>query len=420
MADQKAVMRGAIGALSAMALAVLAWWVWQGDTAQDIEIAAEVPVEAAVPNGSADVAPEPSAAPETAVEAQSQPVQDGASDAVAVVAPDLPEAAQAEGPAVEAPRFDTVRIEADGTALVAGRAQTGADVVVLVEDATVAQTVGDGAGSFAVLFTLEPAPQPRLMMLEMTLPDGQVIRSEQTVVLAASAADVPKIGPQVSPQVQAQNPPPETPPAPTALLLSEAGATLLQAPRESDLIPLVLDAISYAPDGAVQLAGHAAAQTALRIYLDGADVMELATDARGGWAAVLPAVAPGLYTLRIDALDEAGKVTARFETPFKRETLAALAAVAEAEPVAVPEAAAMGDAAAAPEAMAPAEAPPAPPAGPITVTVQPGFTLWQIARENFGDGVMYVQVFEANRDKIRDPDLIYPGQVFTVPKAAVR
>ena len=52
---------------------------------------------------------------------------------------------------------------------------------------------------------------------------------------------------------------------------------------------------------------------------------------------------------------------------------------------------------------------------PVTVTVQPGFTLWSIAKENFGDGILYVQVFEANRDKIRDPDLIYPGQVFSIP-----
>jgi nucleoid-associated protein YgaU len=55
-------------------------------------------------------------------------------------------------------------------------------------------------------------------------------------------------------------------------------------------------------------------------------------------------------------------------------------------------------------------------AAPITITVQPGFTLWAIARETYGDGVLYVQVFEANRDKIKDPDLIYPGQVFTVPQ----
>ena len=49
------------------------------------------------------------------------------------------------------------------------------------------------------------------------------------------------------------------------------------------------------------------------------------------------------------------------------------------------------------------------------MTVQPGFTLWGIAQERYGDGVMYVQVFEANKDKIKDPNLIYPGQVFSVP-----
>ena len=53
---------------------------------------------------------------------------------------------------------------------------------------------------------------------------------------------------------------------------------------------------------------------------------------------------------------------------------------------------------------------------PITIAARPGLTLWAIAQESFGGGVMYVQVFEANRDKIKDPDLIYPGQVFTVPK----
>ena len=74
--------------------------------------------------------------------------------------------------------------------------------------------------------------------------------------------------------------------------------------------------------------------------------------------------------------------------------------------------------AAAPEAVAAPEEPaaPPPPPAPVTVTVQPGYTLWGIAKENFGQGILYVQVFEANRDKIRDPGLIYPGQVFTIPK----
>ena len=51
------------------------------------------------------------------------------------------------------------------------------------------------------------------------------------------------------------------------------------------------------------------------------------------------------------------------------------------------------------------------------ITVQPGYTLWGIAERNLGKGVLYVKVFQANRDQIRDPNLIYPGQVFAVPGA---
>jgi nucleoid-associated protein YgaU len=50
------------------------------------------------------------------------------------------------------------------------------------------------------------------------------------------------------------------------------------------------------------------------------------------------------------------------------------------------------------------------------LTVQPGNTLWAIARDTYGDGFLYVRVFSANKDQIRNPDLIYPGQVFTLPE----
>ena len=53
-------------------------------------------------------------------------------------------------------------------------------------------------------------------------------------------------------------------------------------------------------------------------------------------------------------------------------------------------------------------------------TIQPGNTLWAIAEERYGDGFLYVAVFEANRDRIRNPNLIYPGQVFRIPDRAAR
>ncbi len=50
------------------------------------------------------------------------------------------------------------------------------------------------------------------------------------------------------------------------------------------------------------------------------------------------------------------------------------------------------------------------------VTVQEGDTLWAISQQRYGTGFLFVRLFEANRTAIRNPDLIYPGQVFTVPE----
>ena len=50
------------------------------------------------------------------------------------------------------------------------------------------------------------------------------------------------------------------------------------------------------------------------------------------------------------------------------------------------------------------------------VVVQPGNSLWRIARGTYGRGIEYTLIFDANRDQIRDPDLIYPGQIFLIPR----
>ena len=87
----------------------------------------------------------------------------------------------------------------------------------------------------------------------------------------------------------------------------------------------------------------------------------------------------GLYTLRADEVASDGSVVGRVETPFKRESIS----------LAIK--------------------------GSSNITVQPGYTLWAIARERYGSGFQYVRVYQANLDLIKDPDLIYPGQVFNLP-----
>ena len=48
-------------------------------------------------------------------------------------------------------------------------------------------------------------------------------------------------------------------------------------------------------------------------------------------------------------------------------------------------------------------------------TVKKGDCLWKIAKQFYGDGSKYKIIYEANKDKIKNPNLIYVGQVFTIP-----
>ncbi|MBL4892350.1 MAG: LysM peptidoglycan-binding domain-containing protein [Rhizobiaceae bacterium] len=50
-----------------------------------------------------------------------------------------------------------------------------------------------------------------------------------------------------------------------------------------------------------------------------------------------------------------------------------------------------------------------------SVIIRKGDSLWRVSQRRYGEGVRYTTIFDANRDQIRDPDLIYPGQVFEIP-----
>ncbi len=295
-----------------------------------------------------------------------------------------------EGPVANGPSIGVWRVEPDGTATIAGTATPGAEVRVTLDGATVASGTAGASGEFALLTTLPARAAPSLLTLVEVHPDGREVPATQVVALG------PIAGPAEA----------GTAMAPPVLLVSAEGATLL--PPEPGTVPatgVTVETIAYAPGDVVQIGGAGQAGHQVRLYLDNAMKAEVTVPAGGRWLAGLTGVAPGLYTLRADLTDAAGKVAARFETPFRRETPEALAEGARATPALAPVAG--------PEGAPAADAPPP----PVSLTVQPGNTLWAIAKGQWGDGVLYVQVFEANRDRIRDPDLIYPGQVFVLPSA---
>ncbi|MCW8951472.1 MAG: LysM peptidoglycan-binding domain-containing protein, partial [Rhodospirillales bacterium] len=131
----------------------------------------------------------------------------------------------------------------------------------------------------------------------------------------------------------------------------------------------------------LSLSGQATPGAIVQLYLDNKLLGRATTGDDGGWA-MNPeqAVAPGLYTLRADMVDATGKVIARVSLPFARSELAT-----DLQP---------GD----------------------FVMVQPGNSLWRLARRSYGEGLRFSVIYEANKEQIKDPDLIYPGQIFTLPK----
>lgn len=458
MSKFASVMSGSTATIGAAAVVVVGAGLYFGGVLdrEPPELPAEPVIEAAQP-----VAPKDDvvAVPEVA-----EPV---------VEAPVVEEVAAEEVAAeVIRPSFDVVRVEPDGTTLIAGAGVAGGMVQILLDGASVAEAETGADGKFASFLTLEPSDAARVLSLVQSV-DGEDVASDATVIVAptpvvvaeapaepvaeeviaevaetveaveeaateviadaSSVADaVEEVVPEVvedaapepvtetvvaeavvkeaAPEVVEPVAPEETeqqevvvteepvevaavsqPVAPAVIISDNEGARVLQAP--SDQSPevqdaIALDAISYSEEGNVQLSGRAKSGGFARVYLDNVSKADEPILQDGTWRAELPNIEAGVYTLRVDHLTETGLVLSRVETPFKREPkeelLVASEEVAEKRVVAV--------------------------------TVQPGNTLWAIAKESYGDGIQYVKVFEANKDRIRNPDLIYPGQVFTVPE----
>ncbi len=110
----------------------------------------------------------------------------------------------------------------------------------------------------------------------------------------------------------------------------------------------------------------------------------------------------------------AGDTAAAVEQPSESQQTATLAERMEAEPSeddATKMAAATGNSAAADETQAPVIK------SGASVIIRRGDNLWRISRRMLGRGIQYTVIYEANRDQITDPNLIFPGQVFDVPGA---
>lgn len=360
---------------------------------------------------------------------------------VAVIAPDAVDPVTPE-PTYDAPLLDLVRVAPDGSTVIAGQTSPDMAVAILLDGVEIDLVRSDGMGAFVALLSLLPSDTPRAISAEARPEGAEALAGLETILIAPFAAPEPLVAEAEAIAAVAAVDPPEGPTAapataeptiaPTAPLIASAEPTALSAPAltqtpnapslTADANPAMpqpagaaapavviagpeglrvvqgpasepavqtgvrLDAISYNAQGAVILAGRGPVAADIQVFINNQPIQLGEIGPGGDWSLQLPNVDPGTYTLAVAEVAPDGSTASRVETPFLRE-----------DPVRVVQAPAQTG------------------AGINVITVQPGFTLWGMAQETFGDGILYVQIFEENRDQIRDPDWIFPGQIFRMP-----
>ncbi len=362
------------GAVATVVAGVAAYFIIAQPTEQTVETAPAAVLSTTEPVVVETVpAPEPvKPTPEVAVVVQEEAV------------PPVPEAVATKP---VPPSFDLIRVDKVGATVVAGHAAPGSTVELVLEGKVVGRVVADATGAFVALLDLEPSDKPRELSLLQKQETGEDVASVDKVLvmpLKPKAVEAPKlVVAKADTDTVEIIEPPLSPEVSTANTASASSAEPVIATSAPVVKPLSLDTIVYDNLGDVVISGRGSSDGFVRIYLDNkpADIQKVADG--GQWKIILSDVPAGLYALRVDSVNSAGAVTQRVLSPFKREAAQTLVASAES-----------------PQS---------------NITIQPGFTLWALAKKRYGSGIRYVQIYEANRDRIKDPDLIYPGQVFDLP-----
>jgi nucleoid-associated protein YgaU len=416
-------------------LGVLNWDTLLGRQTPDNAPATMSQPASAPPGGTA---PAPSgAAPATSVQNQPPPA------ASVVPQPALAAATPAPSPEAIAPSFDIVRVEPNGDSVIAGRSAPGATIELLRNDQVHAKTVADNSGLFA--FTPPPLPSgSHKIVLQSIAPDGKRQRSKESVtveingttrpLVALVAPDKPTVllsnpEPAPGPKSAEAAPAPGQPPQQQANATPNGASPAAPAPQGASAPRAEIKIMSVeSEEGKLYVSGEAAPGSTVRLYLNESFIAPGGAGGDGKLSfAIASGVKPGDYRVRLDDVDPvSGQVKSRAEVGYNVPSI-----VAEASPTApartTPPTAnspgtmpTTGRLASAPTDQA--ELPPNTVVIPNidTAIVTRGDSLWRISQRIYGRGYRYTVIYGANQTQIRNPNLIYPGQIFVLPNHAAQ
>lgn len=268
----------------------------------------------------------------------------------------------------EKPTFDTVRIDKNGNAVLAGRSAPFSLVSLFNDKKFLSNTHASARGEWVIVLERPlDLTKPSYLRLRAKNRDGKISLSDQVITIGAlkTASDKPMI----------------------VLTQPQTGSRVLQSSNLSSVGQIVLEFIDYDATRTATFAGRAQSGLQVRLYRNNKFIGNTKVDKNDKWQIKIKNLKEGLAQLRLDLENDEGKIVARIELPFKIEKMEKMAQ--------------------SPKKAGKEKS--------TQIRIQPGDNLWSIARNLYGSGWEYTIIYEQNQDIIKDPNLIYPGQVFEAP-----
>lgn len=255
--------------------------------------------------------------------------------------------------------FDIVRVEEDGLLVVAGRGIPGEKISLMDDELELLKITVDESGQWASISEIRLDSGAHKLWLK----DSKITTPEFAENVVVNVADQDK----------------DT----MAVLVSSANedVKVLQMPEDTANAESILDvsAVNYV-NQKVSISGSAKTKGKINLYINNHFAGKVFIDKPGAWNVKTSyLMKKGLkYIIRADQANESGQIIARVEVPF--EIVFGLSVNEKNK-----------------------------------IRVVKGDCLWNIAKYAYGDGFAYMTIYQANKKQIKDPNLIYPNQVFVIP-----
>lgn len=275
-------------------------------------------------------------------------------------------------------QIEIARVKPDGAAVLAGSAPPGALISVFQDKILLGKTTADANGEWVVVLEKRLAPGQHLISVAAEVEDGSAIMAESSIAIEIYADQSTKPFVALLPENQLEMP---------VLLQSpdnEAETSSADAKPESASALVGPRSLAWLDKTKLSIGGQSRGGARVIVSANGTFFADALVLADGGWQVTGKLDKnPNTHRFEFILVDNNGQVMARRLLPVRTRDLQKGLD------------------------------------GSQLVVVNRGDALWRIAYRSFGKGVRYIDIVRKNTGDIDNPDLIYPNQIFALPKPEV-